>query len=966
MSLHSDAQYQLSGTPPRTTTGASYRRSSLYSQYTPSHGASPLPPQPHQPQAHFYGAQDLDLTTTPQSGIKPGDRGLYFGFDRLPPDLGGSANKGERVILSGYEGGLQVYAVSKRGVELVSSLRGLRGGVYQAKILPWTVASNMSAQFPLVAVVVHGPVLPEKPADDAPNADATSRPTPSSSASPRAAYGQPESIAGRGIPPFQFYQTSVEVYSLKTNKLVDVLLQAPRVPISTEVSLTSPLFQPPPVSGSFAIKADAGTVAVCSGDTGECWIYRPLLEPHYGHVFACACKLWTTLQQRQRAEVAEEAADKPGSSASMTSRTSPQTPIFALGGHWIAYCPPNPSSHSSLQAHLPVPTMGRAPGVTSMAPPHLPGATAAVNMPMSDGMMNKIMRETTQELIQGMKWVGKQGMQAWNSYWSQPSEAHALEQTQQQQMTRSPPQQWASGRSPQLGPGQFPPTHGNMTSTSSAKNPGLVSIVDVDTLATGSSLHHVATFAAPLGCSFLSFSPSALSLFTASTKGDVQTVWDLLRLQHKLSSPLQATLAQNEDGGPQVRQVAQFSRMTVARIVDVTWSEPLGERLAMVTERGTVHMLDMPFSAFMWPPPRRRQVTQARGAEQAEAPNTAVSIAAGALGAAYSAAKPLVSRSRRGSSNTTSPSTGSTLRDSAAQGGRAIAATISHSLGKTGTAISQLRHTGENRVSLPAGGALPSAACVTWIKSRKSQALYSASGGVVRLFPCQVPKSATMPGKKMPRWNMYKDLKVPLLPNDITAPVIRQIVELGGPDEYLELSEADMDAGNTMTLKPPAQATTRGGIEATIPQAEIESSAPYQPFHTDRRVSLCEYTHANAESNSVVLANMSIDDKPTTSKKKRKENNAVAAGKDEAQGTDTSAWAFGQEIPSVKLDLGFASVVDDDEALPPSAMERVMEYGDTEQIVVTTRRRKGGRGDGGEDGFFEDDCEVLDFADQRV
>lgn len=54
-------------------------------------------------------------------------------------------------------------------------------------------------------------------------------------------------------------------------------------------------------------------------------------------------------------------------------------------------------------------------------------------------------------------------------------------------------------------------------------------------------------------------------------------------------------------------------------------------------------------------------------------------------------------------------------------------------------------------------------------------------------------------------------------------------------------------------------------------------------------------------------------------------------------------------------------------ALPQSAMERVMQYGDAEQIVVTTRRRRGGRqGDGDEDGFFEDDCEVLDFADQRV
>jgi hypothetical protein len=44
---------------------------------------------------------------------------------------------------------------------------------------------------------------------------------------------------------------------------------------------------------------------------------------------------------------------------------------------------------------------------------------------------------------------------------------------------------------------------------------------------------------------------------------------------------------------------------------------------------------------------------------------------------------------------------------------------------------------------------------------------------------------------------------------------------------------------------------------------------------------------------------------------------------------------------------------------------------DTEQIVVTTRKRKtlrgaGNNGDVDEEGFFEDDCEVLDFASQRV
>lgn len=39
---------------------------------------------------------------------------------------------------------------------------------------------------------------------------------------------------------------------------------------------------------------------------------------------------------------------------------------------------------------------------------------------------------------------------------------------------------------------------------------------------------------------------------------------------------------------------------------------------------------------------------------------------------------------------------------------------------------------------------------------------------------------------------------------------------------------------------------------------------------------------------------------------------------------------------------------------------------EVEQVIVTTRRRRRGKGEGEEEGFFEDDCEVLDFADDRV
>ncbi|KAH7188530.1 uncharacterized protein B0J16DRAFT_396675 [Fusarium flagelliforme] len=956
LSFQMDAQYQSPETPPLA---AHYRRSSVASPFTGSRIGN-NPPLPHQPQAHFYGTPDIDLNLTNSSGMKAGERGYFFGFDKLPecPDFPSSPSN---AVIAGYEGGLDVYAVGKRGLEPVASLKGLRGGVYNAKILPWTLDNSNKSLFPLVAVVLHGPVLPTGTPG---SAQGEQSPRHDGAASPRSVFTHPEGFQGRHS--IDAYQTSVEIYSLKTNQLIDVLLQAPKIQINPEISVTNPIFRPPAPSGSFTIRADSGTLAVCSGDTGECWVYLQLLEEQNGHVFTCVGKIWTSLQQSTRVEVQEETDKTRVSSA--PPRSNPQTPILAISGRWISYCPATPSSQISLNAHVPLPILGKAPGLATVTPPQLPSSSASVDLPISDSVVNKIMRETTQELIQGARWVGQQSLQAWNSYWNKSS---PQSQTQQ---ARSPPQGWAGTRSPRGDSSQFPPTHGTNGQTV-AKDPGLISIIDTESLPASSSIHPITTFAPPLGCSFLSFSPSSLALFTASSKGDVQTVWDLFRIQHTRSSPLQATLSPNTSTGPQVRQIAQFSRMTVARIVDVAWTQSQGERLAMVTERGTVHLLDMPSSAFMWPAPRRRQAVQESGTATPEQPNTAVSLATGAFGAAYQAAKPFVSRPRRSSGNVPNMP-GNSLKDSAAIGGRVIAASISSSLGKTGTAINQLRHTGENRVSLPLSSNLPSASCVTWVRSRRHQGLFVVGNGLVRSFSCRTRRSSVQAGRKVTRASRYHDHNVPNLPSDLVAPAVRQMVDLGAQDEILDLSDRDMDAGNTLTLNArPRVASADHNMESSIPQAEIESSAPYQPFHTDRRVTLCEYrrgTTDQLEVVSAILADTNLEEN-TTSKKKKKKGQPMETYSSREM-SSTTAWAFGQDIPVVRLDLGLPTVTEEEYdgpedhiALPPSAMERVMQYGDEAQIVVTTRRRRGAQGGSqGEDGFFEDDCEVLDFADQRV
>lgn len=945
----------------------------MHSHYAQMRG-SPNPPLPHQPQAHFYGAPDIDLD--PPSGMKAGDKGFYFGFDTLPVPKADRGPGKDKVALAGYEGGLEVFSVGKRGLDHVAGLKGLRGGVYHAKILPWTI--DGAEGFPLVAVVIHGPnmPLPAPGTNVEDGCDAVSTDRSESTANFNSDTGPRESVGGR-LLPVESYQTTVEVYSLKTGKLVSVLLEAPKVAVKPTV--TSPVFKAPPPSGAFQIHTGSGTIVVSSGVTGECWVYRQAPATNeQGIQFRCHGKLWTTLQQPLKGDSSQE-NERSGIPAPTRSR--PQTAIVAVNGRWIAYCPATPSSQIALRAMVPVPLFGRAPGLSSMTPPQLPPTNSDVDLPLSESVMNKIIRDTTQELIQGAKWVGKQGLQAWNNYWN----------PQTNQVARSPPltnQTWNAG-----GP-QFPPTHGTVTPPVS-KEPGIVSIADAETLGLSTNIHPITTFGIPQGCSFLSFSPTGLALFTASSKGDVQTVWDLMRIQYTKASPVQAA-GLPFSGGPRVRQVAQFSRMTVARVVDVAWTRPNGERAAMVTERGTVHLLDLPASAFSWPPPRRRTRPQDPKGCLNEGPPSAVSIASSALSSVRDVARPLINRQRRSNSNAPQTSGGG-IGEYAAHGGKVIAAGISHSLGKTGNAINQLRHTGENRVSLPGATTWPGPSCVTWITTRKDHLLFVLGGGVVRTFPTKTRQGSERRG---PRLSRYQDFKVPSLPDHAVSPYLRN------PSDPTELTEQDLDLGNETIMLEPSRPQAPSQIpspESSIPQAEIESSAPYQPFHTDRRVALHEmdgiseapkqaWQDPPQSASGLLSLDSSVSGQMTDTPPKRKATRGSRVAQLQSQmpaaqpffsANTGEAWAFGQPIKATKLDLGLPQLLEeasfnvtagDSRALPPSAMERILERGtgddEAEQIVITTRRRRGAgshsAGQQDEDGFFEDDCEVLDFADQRV
>ncbi|KAI0180985.1 hypothetical protein GGR52DRAFT_13965 [Hypoxylon sp. FL1284] len=946
LSFQLETHYPVNDLRSQASSPPGARRSSMHSPFLPPRVAS-NPPLPHQPQAHFYGAPDIDFDIGPRAGLKPGERNFYFGFDSLPNTHGAHATGGENVVLAGYEGGVDVYSIGKHAVEPLASLKGLRGGVYGAKILPWSGASDPHGIFPLIALVVHGPVIAQNTPEVAVDTHFDGSPSPRLDGinTPQSDTNQRQMNIPKAVPLIEAYQTTVEVYSLTTNRLVDVLLQAPKIPIKTSVS--NPIFRSPRPTGAFQIRADAGSVVVSSGTTGECWIYREVnLGPEIGHQFYCVGKLWTSLNGASIPE--QDRGQNP-----LPASKRPQVPIVSLNGKWLAYCPPAPSPMKSLNPFIPVPVEGKAPGLATLAPPILPNESSDVDQPMPDRVMNRIMRETTQEVIQGGRWVVKQSAQLWKNYWAKPGQQT---QTRQPQMG-SPP--WNGGYSGTPDAPQFPPTYG-IPGQAVTKEPGLVSILDLHSLSSSSTIHHVTTFKVPLGCSFLSFSPTGMSLFTASSKGDVQTVWDLMRIQYTKSSALQNSTP-SSGHSTRVRQIAQFSRMTVARIVDVAWAKPNGERVAMVTDRGTVHLLDMPSSAYTWPPPRRRVRVQDESPKGTENTQSAVSMASNALSSAYNATQTLTNRQRRSSSNSQAPST---IMNHASYGGKVLAAGISHSLGNAGTAFNQLRHTGENRVSLPLGTMAPCPFCATWITGRKYHTLFVLGDGLVRSFPGKSRKP-TKDKSRLSRGNRYRDMKLRNLPDDLIAPSIKQVIDA---TEDLDFNQ-DHEGGNTLVFNPrPESPGLDYSAEASIPQAEIESSAPYQPFHTDRRVGLYVYDDESSTdlfSGVSHLRDAASDAVPARSQRRH------------GQTSSQKPWAFGQSVPAVRvnaipanlIDEDISDSVDDHRALPASAMERVLQVGENdEQLVVTTRRRRNGNrsADADEDGFFEDDCEVLDFADQRV
>ncbi|KZF25089.1 hypothetical protein L228DRAFT_243879 [Xylona heveae TC161] len=1059
------------------------KRSSMHAPYgaRPPYGAQA--PLPHQPQAHFYGAPDADLGLhlPLENGWAAGEKGYYCAFDTLGTSASPGAESAENVLLIGYEGGLDVLRVENDKMDVIGRLEGLRGGVIGAKLLPWTARDDpVHSSRPLVAVIVHGPILPRREKSKHPGSENTAGSDSSSADTPEENGSDSASAQAfaDGFKPVTHYETSVEVYSLASREYLGILYTSPPVAISAPVS--SPLFAPPPPVGNLSVHAKGKYIIVSSGTSGEVFIFgydsHVSAQTDRTSVFKCLGKVWTTVRISKTVASSSSSsttADLDNRPAEESQPTLPRgVPLLALSHRWLAVSPPSSTSVFSLNG-TPLPSSMpslKAPGVRSHAPPPQPPVTCFVDTPEGESVFNRVARGVTQEVIKGAKWVGDQGMQAWKNYWRRSSPPNG--QGRGYPSISPPGGDQANVYSPPASQQYFPPTHAHShQSSQAAGEPALVSIIDLEKLADAQEskartpLSPIATFSAPLGCSFLSMSPSGLMLLTASRKGDVQYVWDLMRVATSKASPTMPSGSQEGNQGaaslegPLVRQIARYTRMTVANIIDVVWAAPKGEKLAIVTEKGTVHLFDLPASAFQWPPPRRvvRNAAAKSRRQQSDGysnnadgedggPMKPVSNAMNMINGKAQAFVAADARSRRTSLGSNLPVMGGLTMTAGprATSGKAVAAGLSKSLGAATGTVNSLRHASEQRLHLPGLTNGVSPGCVRWLTGKETGFIGVLGGGVLRIHPLRA-RVRSGGAKRSSKWASSMagpkavEFGLPNIPDDMFAPAVSGIIlgnindqngdgaglatfGSGSGDEQQQQLDHNNSQGHD--ANPPSGKPTLEGFWALrvspisgnhhhhhktanphpLSSAEIETNPPYQPFHTDKRIGLfvynANYGGAFGDLETTTTSSYSQQSPDQEQEYGERGTDGGVAVNTESFPPDLHVdsldpWVFGMPISTTRLNVGRSILGHDGDSdgdveidgedgtaghgavIRTTAgleqMEHLMSLreGDeeVEQIVVTTRRRRarpGMQADNDDEGFFEDDCEVLDFAEDRV
>ncbi|KAI5304627.1 hypothetical protein KEM56_006237 [Ascosphaera pollenicola] len=904
-------------------------------------GANAHHPSPLMPQTQFYGPSDVDLANGAQGHMASGylDRPYTFcSFDTIqcPPR---SSKLGGKVLLVGRDGCLEVLGLDADKPRVVGRIAGLNGRVVDAKLLSWSSHSDpFASSRPLVAIILHGQVSVAE--GDGLNHDPSDN---MSGISP-----------GIDVP---YVQTSVQVYSLRTQQLITTLYHTKPVPCYHGVP-GHPVTVPGPI-GHLHLHVSGNYLLVSSGASGEVFIFTAkFLETSFGPTFQCLGKCWASTQTQQvdsrrhsHSSSSNLADIDDGSDSDKTRQT--EVPLLSLSGRYLAVVSPSLSNKVSIQGVVPQALIARgACGMNMYTPSARPSVTCATDEGQDESLLNKVARGLTQEFFRGAKWIGDQGLQTWHSYWNKVSDdvdsgANSHSKPSGQYARKS-----YAAEVQGLGAGYLPPTHAQ---DAVPHEPEVISIFDLKRLdeetetRTSASLSQTAVFHPPNGCSFLSLAPNGLYLLTSNKKGDVQHVWELMQIKHRRTK---AFLSDEGHPTPIVRQVGRYARMTTSKIVDAIWTMPNCDRFAVVTQKGTVHVHALPHTAFQWPPPRRltppsKPILSAASKEQFSEENGSSNGPANPLSTAWKyvghRTQPLLAATNFRKPSVPNLSGASALEVSAAaglRGKKAVAAGFSKSVGAATGTVSTIRHSRDNKLHLPtfSHDALPGR--IAWLDTPSGLALGVIDTSVFNAYTIQRSSHPTNNrGSNGRPWTVVGSKLV-----DMKLP---SIVQASSHLEPLFLATPPRETGGFWTLPTMTASYQAQGSKSwsqPLSQAELDSNSPYLPFHTDRRVSVRIYSSSHGGENP---------DEP---------------------------WAFGAPIPSLRLNV--CSPASDEENQDDDQVAHMVNHvsaegavGDKKQVVITTRRKKRNniqasqltaRGLTEEDGFFEDDCEVLDFAEDRV
>lgn len=813
--------------PPATSPRLAYRQSSRrpsgYQYQQEVLGTSPrgrpvsMPSQMfHLPTPSGFNLNQMRGITndvsgdTPRSTSRKASKYNFMALDSLVSASDNTTCSAENVLLAAHENSLHVFHLARDKASRLGKIEGLRGYAVAAKIIPSPNRRDpLHSLRPLVVVIVHGTEI---------TGEDLSR---SSSRHSDHSFDPSYPHDARTMPALTKYQTSVEVYSLKQHAHVATLYATVSEEPKIDNVFGKKSYEPPGPIGSLSVHVTDCYIAVVSTESGEIYLY----DIHSGRPeqrFRCIGKTWTSVPpKKSRTWSSSSASEEEASRDRSPNRQRYEAPLLALRGRLLAFVPPISSSRSTIFGRVRIPSVGKeAPGLKSHTPSSQPQSTCQVETPLDGSKVNEIARGVTQEMLKGAKWVGDQGMQAWKHYWSpkSPELNPQLDQLQQNH--------------------QFPPTHASDDSNRVAQQPTIISFLDLDKLSEAQNqrpdlaLQPIASFVLPGGCSFIALTPSGLGLLTASAKGDVQNVWDLMQIIYPRQTGTIIPSSKGETAGI-VRQIARFTRITTACIVDVAWLGSRGTKLAILTDRGTVHLHDLPTNALEWPPRPIKQSTipDIRSSD----PSLQISTPSG-WGSAFSAVSnsaQTISAAVR--SNPLAQFSNFNLAQASAgagaKGGKIVVAGFSRSVEAASGTVSSIMSMGETRLHVPGISKLVVPGSTRWWSNRDVEAIAVVGDGLVRVHKVLLKKESKQ------RRRLYS-----VVGERIAEIVIPEPIEKRESD--WEMINDGFDISGEWSSGPQPRKHSRSrSVTNPLSSAEIETNAPYQPLHTDHRIEFETYNN---------------------------------------------------------------------------------------------------------------------------